>query len=453
MKEISKKQLMNQIVESKSEINEMAYRPGREDTNPWDETRDERRAAGKDPNYFERDSAAAAYNFVRQPAKLAKDERKTPPDIWVYRDPFNEFKKNVVVVNDDLTVITEEQLKEENPKFYAWATSRGKLSFIKMKRKAMFDPLEATKSPQNTSKAAMMYRQQAGLEFPAKEATRFETEQTKILKNILYKPLREIQDELNAHLQSIGLPPIQIPDQEYKDQKENIDNYGTISNTNVSWETQNTYFYETVPKYIKNAKDLYFGRPVEEPHLTHLPRQYNPDARWSPTRKTEKTSQQYKADPLTPKLKLNKQGRAADEFDFEINAIFNIRGTVTAAGENQSAFKWTIQYKTQIGKKLREESRIVGGLVDDKFLEAESVTGPLDRLVGSDGSIASNNQIKEAFIEAVNEIKAKILALDTDKQELRLRFAGAGRTDATLQLNESIKVDSIVNKIIEELKQ
>ena len=206
-------------------------------------------------------------------------------------------------------------------------------------------------------------------------------------------------------------------------------------------------------KYIKNAKDLYFGRPAEEPHLTHLPRQHNPDANWSPTRKTEKTSAQYKADPLTPKLKLNKQGRAADEFDYEINAIFNIRGTVTPAGENQSAFKWTLQYKTQIGKKLREESRVSGNLVDDKFLEAESVTGPLERLVGGDGSIASNNEIKEAFIEAVNEIKAKILALDTDKQELRKRYSGRGRSEVTLQANESLNIDSIVNRIINELKQ
>jgi hypothetical protein len=431
----------------------MAYRPGREDTNPWDETPDERMVAGKDPKYFERDSAASSYNFVRQPAKLPKGERKTPPDIWVYRDPFDESKKNIVVVNDDLTVLTEEQLKQENPKFYNWAISRGKLSFITMKRKAMFDPLEATNAPQNISKAAMRYRQQAGLEFPAKEATRFETEQTKILKNILYKPLREIEGELNEHLQSIGFPPIQIPDQEYKDQKENINNYSIITNELVSWETQNTYFYDTIPKFIKNAKDLYFGRPTEKPHLTHLPRQYNPDANWSPTRKTEKTSAQYKADPLTPKLKLNKQGRAADEYDYEINTIFNIRGTVTQAAGGATAFKWTLQYKTQYAKKLREASRAEGGLKDDKFLEAESVTGPLERLVGGDGSIASNNEIKEAYIEAVNDLKAQILALDTDKQELRLRFAGAGRTDATLQLNESIKVDSIVNKIINELKQ
>ena len=64
MKEISKKQLMNQILESQNEMMEMAdYNPGREEKNPWDETPEERAAAGFDPNYFQRKSKVTPLHF------------------------------------------------------------------------------------------------------------------------------------------------------------------------------------------------------------------------------------------------------------------------------------------------------------------------------------------------------------------------------------------------------
>ena len=43
--------------------------------------------------------------------------------------------------------------------------------------------------------------------------------------------------------------------------------------------------------------------------------------------------------------------------------------------------------------------------------------------------------------------------LNEEGTELRGRFTAAGRTDAFREVNESIDVDSIVNKIINELKQ
>ena len=45
------------------------------------------------------------------------------------------------------------------------------------------------------------------------------------------------------------------------------------------------------------------------------------------------------------------------------------------------------------------------------------------------------------------------MALNEEGKELRGRFATAGRTDAFREVNESIDVDTIVSKIINELKQ
>lgn len=454
MKEISKKQLMNQILESQKEVTEMAdYNPGREDLNPWDETPEERRARGLDPNYFQRKSKVTSLHFDRPPADQPEKE-KTAPDMFIYDDPRpgNEGKKITVVQRPGIQMITEEQLQNENPKFLNWAKNQGTLMFLEVANKIKHDPLEITKA--SPSKAAMRYRSQLGLEFPEKDPSRVETPRTKILKNLLNPTLRNLAEDINTRLESAGIPPIEIPERMFKSQKENIDRFSTIENENVTWETQNTYFYETVEEYVQNAKEKYRDRPESKPpRLTHLVRQYNPGRNWSPTRKTEKQTASYKADPLTPVLKLDKGGYSAHDYDVEMTSTLSIKGTPTQVGdENRTAFRWTIQFKTQYGKKLREESRVQGGLVDDKFFEATAVTEPLNRLVGSDGSIASNFQIASAFREAMNDLKAQIEDINA-KEELRSRFAGVGRTDAFREVNESIDVDSIVSKIINELKQ
>lgn len=452
MKEISKKQLMNQILESQKEVTEMAdYNPGREDKNPWDETPEERAARGLDPNYFQRKSKVTSLHFNRPPADQPEKE-KTAPDMFIYDDPRpgNEGKKVTVVQRPSIRMVNEEQIEQINEKFVEWGNKMGSIMFLEVTNKIKHDPLEITKA--SPSKAAMRYRSQLGLEFPEKDPSRVETPKTKILKNLLNPTLRSLAESINSRLVAAGIPPIEIPERMFKSQKENIDRFSIIENDNITWETQNTYFYETVEDYTQNAKEKYRDRPESKPpRLTHLVRQYNPGRNWSPTRKTEKKGADYKADPLTPVLKLDKGGYSAHDYDVEMTSTLSIKGTPTQVGdENRTAFRWTIQFKTQYGKKLREESRVSGGLVDDKFFEATAVTEPLNRLVGSDGSIAGNLQIASAFREAINDIAAQIDEINA-KEELRSRFAAAGRTDAYREVNESI--DGIVNKIINELKQ
>ena len=452
MKEISKKQLMNQILESQNEMMEMAdYNPGREGMNPWDETPEERRAKGLDPNYFQKKSKVTPLHFQRPPANQPKEE-KTAPDMFIYNDPDNEDKKLVVVQKPGETLLTEDDLRREEPKFYEWVQKQGKMLFLEVKKKIMHDPLEVSKA--NPSKAALGYREKIGVQFPEKEETRVTTPKEKILRKLLNPSLRDLSTSVNEHLEKAGLPPIAVPDRIFKDQKQNIDRFSSIENQDISWETHSTYFYDTVGEYIQNAKDLYRGREAKKPRLTHLVRRYNPGRNWSDTRKTEKKGADYKADPLTPVLGLDKSGYSVQDYDVEIISVLSIKGGLTQVGEeNRSAYKWTIQFETHYGQKAREESGVRGGLVNDKFLTAEATTGPLPKLEGSDGSIATNLQITEAFSQALNDIKEQIMALNEEGKELRGRFAAAGRTDAFREVNESIDVDTIVSKIINELKQ
>jgi hypothetical protein len=131
--------------------------------------------------------------------------------------------------------------------------------------------------------------------------------------------------------------------------------------------------------------------------------------------------------------------------------IFGFFGQAT----EDNGFTWRLEFSTKDGGKRKEESSISGGISEKEnsinFVSTAS-TGPLESLVGDDGSIASNEQIMDAFKEALNDMAAKIASIDT-KDELRKRYSGKGRTETTLQVNESSSIDSIVNKIINELKQ
>jgi hypothetical protein len=446
MKEISKKELMNQILESQIEMGEMAdYNPGREDKNPWDETPEERVARGLPPQYFQKKSKVTPLHFQR-PAPDQPKEEKTAPDMFVYDDPDNVGKKLVVVQKPGETLLTEEELAATEPKFHQWVQAQGKMLILDVKNKIMYDPLEVSKA--SPSKAAFGYREKLGLNFGEKEATRETKPKEKILRNLLNPTLRGLASSINGNLISSGIPPIAIPERMFKNQKDNIDRFSTIENQSVEWETQNTYFYDTVGDYLQNAKDLYRNREAKQPRLTHLVRQYNPGRNWSPTRKTEKTDL-----GLTPKLGLEKSGYSKQDYDVELNSVLSVKGGLTQAGdENRSAFKWVIRFQINYGTKAREESGIRGGLVEDKLFQSEATTGPLNKLEGNDGSIATNQQIVDAFNQALEDIKVQIESINA-KEELRGRFAAAGRTQAFRNVNESIDVDTIVNKIINELKQ
>jgi hypothetical protein len=453
MKEISKKQLMNQILESQIEMGEMAgYNPGREDKNPWDETPEERVARGLDPEWFQRKSKVTDLHFQRPPANQPKSE-KTAPDMFVYRDPDNEDKKLIVVQKPGETLLTEEELARTEPKFYQWVQSQGRMLFLEVKNKIMYDPLEVSKA--NPAKSAFRYREQLGLTFPEKEPTRVTKPREKILRKLISPAIEDLAASVNKHLKDSGLPPIPTAERAIGVQKANMDRFSVIENENITFEVHNVYLYETVADYILNAKELYKNRPVTKaPRLTHIVRKYNPGRNYSDTRKTEKMSAAYKEDPLTPKLRKEKRGYSVIDYDVELLEVFNIKGGLTQAGEeNRSAYKWTIQFKTEYGSKLREESGIRGGLVENRFYVAEATTGPLSKLEGNDDSIATNAQIVEAFNSAINDIQSQILTEIDPEEELRSRFSAAGRTQAFRDVNESIDVDTIVNKIINELKQ
>lgn len=464
MKEISKKQLLNQINEidySNRKVGKGLY-IGRDEHGAWEKEShpDAREARGLPREYPKRPKEAGESPdwFDRRAARAFEAERGGPPlsDMMIIDDPENVDGFLVVIQRDgvDITLITEETLEQENPDFYTWATTPpNRLAFINLKNKIGRDwfggrrnPLDAAHIKRREEVSAIPF---SGKQYTPRDADekRIYSDREKILRKI--NPLiREFSENTKKLLNAAGLPEIVAPYHKYREQTENINQYTTINNQSVTWSTQNTFSYP-IDEYIQNAKDLRRGvTPNFTPVGRHAVRQDNPGRNWSITRPTENKDVVYKEHPLTAKYKLNRRGFDANDLDAMVADVFTFRGQAT----QDNGFTWTMEFKTKFGKKLKEESNISGGLVEDMFLQSTASTGPLESLVGDDDSIASNEQIIDAFKEALNDIASKIASIDP-KEELRKRYAGVGRSETTLKVNESLNIDSIVNRIINELKQ
>lgn len=458
MKEISKKELMSQIAEEKSNLSESRlYISGREDKQAWEETPEERIARGLPPEFFQKKTSKRTPWWLN--GKPDKNDPNPPnPDGEIVHDPAVEGGYIVImqIEGNAVTLITEETLKNENPKFYEWATTPPvRLAFVDVKQKIKEDLLGLGK--QNPKPSHLKYRGQVSdVPFPepgADDTVRVTTDRKKIL-DVLNKKIRQFADSVSKHLLDSGLPPIAAPQRFYGKQTKNINKYTTIKNEDITWATQNSFFYPNIDSFIENAKSLYSeDTPEFQPVDRHLVRQFNPGRNWTPTRPTEEKDDSYKNNPLTPILGLKKGGYDADPFDIQIADYFSIKGNLTQAGEeNASAYKWTMEFKTQYAKKVREDKKIQGGLKEDINLVSTSTTGPLSQLEGENGTIVTNEQIMAAFDEALTDLQSQILAIDAE-EELLGRFAGVGRTEGYREVNESIDVDTIVSKIINELKQ
>ena len=70
--------------------------------------------------------------------------------------------------------------------------------FLEVKNKIMHDPLEVSKA--NPSKAAFRYREQLGLNFGEKEATRETKPKERILRKLLNPAIKDLAKLVNKHL-------------------------------------------------------------------------------------------------------------------------------------------------------------------------------------------------------------------------------------------------------------
>lgn len=449
LKKITKQQLLQEVEENpffgkKEPVKPGAYVPKqRLPKEPWQMSPEEKEY------YHVGDKQAKIRDSQARPAWFEKQEgEKFPPDAYVYDDPFTPGNDAVMVyVPKGLTPITEQELEQAVPDFYNFFKERGaNFYFLQLKKPRFDDPLEVTKfEPTST---ALKYREKAfgsSDVFKKEEPTRETTDQAIILTDLIYPPLRSVEELLNEKLRNTGFPPLGVPNRE-RMQKAAINRYSTINNDSVQIQILMLHRYSTVEQYIEAARLLARGTKFEElpaelkPAEEHQVREYNPGRRYSRIRKSEKMDAGYRANPKTEILRLAKRGFSETDYDMTIGTELTIDGRVQEDGH----FDWNFKLETGYGKKLREETRVRGGFTTDAVFESEATSyEPVQKGI----NIAEQPAVVQAYNEALTQLTDKIMSINS-RAELRNRYRQLGPEDISRQVQESI-----IQKVISELKK
>jgi hypothetical protein len=179
-------------------------------------------------------------------------------------------------------------------------------------------------------------------------------------------------------------------------------------------------------------------------------------ANWDALRPTENMDTNYKNDPLTALLKLPKRGYRPEDRDIAVGSSISIKGKLERS-DNGLSYEWTVDFSTQLGKKLRDEMRVAGNnrQQDKNFTCSEtSETFPSEWTKDYEGrtvykSIVERPEVKQAFIDCLKKVSNDILNMDVT-EELESRSV-VDRSDITKRMNEDT-VSKIVTDIVNRIK-
>jgi hypothetical protein len=226
--------------------------------------------------------------------------------------------------------------------------------------------------------------------------------------------------------------------------RKNVNQYGEYSNTKIEYQTHNNNSYETVKDFLTAAVARVNNRETPDMKTYYLARQYNNNYnRW---RADKKMLKQYAG--KTPKYELDAFGLEEGNYDTTVRMDFEIFGQ--PVGDN--SYTWNVRMRTNLGKKLSEESGLRNGWLDDKLIQSTTTAQFRPGTEFNEKyTVMDNPEIRNALIEAIDDLKSKVEAINP-KETLRAatvkRYQIGNRGD---ELNESIKkklVQRVVQKVI-----
>lgn len=241
-------------------------------------------------------------------------------------------------------------------------------------------------------------------------------------------------DEMKKHLDSISVPNIKANERPF------LDRHGEISNKKVEYGTHSFHGYESSEDFLDAVIARIGGDevPVEFKDY-HLARLYNKQyLNW---REEKKNDKEYQG--KTDVYLLDRYGLEQKNLDLSVKTDFKINGRL-----NDNNYVWTITFLTKFGRKMKEDRRIMGGLsLDHDFVVTK--TAQLEPGIQFDDKhpIIFNEQIREALIAALQELREKLLQLDPIET---LEKANIQQYDIQ-RVNEDLK-EKIVNKILDSIR-
>ena len=242
-------------------------------------------------------------------------------------------------------------------------------------------------------------------------------------------------EEFSEVLNKRSIPTIIARDRKH------ISMYGRFDNDKIEYETHNYNGYESLQDFLKAAIARVKGGNAPEMKTYYLARQFNQNYRkWEADKKNQK---QYAGE--TDIYKLEKYGLEEKNLDVSVRMDFQITGE--RMGES---FAWNVRMTNKIGKKMKEESGLRGGFLDDKIFQV-SKTAQLDprKQYGDSYTVMDDINVVNALMESIEDLKSQIEGIDPKET---LKVANIKQYQVKRDVNESIK-DRLVQRVITKLKK
>jgi hypothetical protein len=231
--------------------------------------------------------------------------------------------------------------------------------------------------------------------------------------------------EMAAKLERLSMPAIEARNEK------NLNRYGEINNNVVQYQTHSFNSYTSANQFLQFVTARISNKAIpEEAKSYYLARQFNQlYSNWEETKKNEKNFV-----GKTPAYKLDKFG-----FD-EANLDVTVRTDLIINGRREGeSFLWSVKLESKFGRKLQEQYTVSGGLKlnKEKTIVKSAQIEPNTEFTDS-YTILDNLPIKTALVEALSEMQEYVLSL---KPIEALKNANFKRPDITNKpiVNESEK--------------
>jgi hypothetical protein len=285
-----------------------------------------------------------------------------------------------------------------------------------------------------------------------------------LIKNVLLG-----DGTIQNHLEKCSLPKIKVDD------RANLDRHSTFSNSILTYQTLNFNSYKNVRDFfnatVRNVQGIEPTEEEKDYREYHLARQFNKV--YNNWEKTKKNTSVWNG--FTPIYNLEVSGYASQPFDVTVSSLLTIKGNLEPNG-----YKWSVEFTTEHGKNLKDSSALGRinkinemKLAKDYELKSEEVVNG-EIQTSSKDSLVKNLDVKNGFIKCLENIKQQILQIPIqdqlkrskivrfeltpeEKEELKRqrqeRLSGMNQSQGEEQpeLNESL-VNSIVQNILTEIK-
>ena len=290
-----------------------------------------------------------------------------------------------------------------------------------------------------------------------------------IKRYLIYPLLNQVllgDGTVQKHLEKCSLPKIKVSD------RANLDRHSTFSNNELTYQTLNFNSYKDVRDFfnaaVRNVQDSEVTQEEKDYREYHLARQFNKVYyNWE---KTKKNTSLWRG--FTPIYNLEASGLSSQTFDVTVSSLLTIKGTRINDG-----YRWSVDFTTEHGKQLKDNQQLGRiKLAKDYELNCneEAEFEPNYNIQNKDSLVKSQN-VKNGLIKCLEDIKQQILQIPVQDQlkraklvrfeltpeekielkrqrQERLSGMNQNQDEEQPELNESL-VNSIVQNILREIKK